>query len=87
MTEFRESGCQNLENSQGVLNELLAKGRREYISPYHAAMAQLAVGDTGRAFAGLDSAYAARDPLLTMNSYDRSWDPVRSDPRFVRLRA
>jgi len=51
------------------------------------AVAQLAVGDTGRAFALLDSAYALRDPFLPFNAWDAIWDSLRADPRFVRLRA
>jgi hypothetical protein len=37
-------------------------------------------------FAWLDSAYAGHDPFLAQSIYGSLWDPVRGDPRFVRLR-
>ena len=69
-----------------VLRELKARSRREYVPPHFIAQAELAVGDTARAFEWLERAYAARDPTLTQNLFDPLWDPLRADPRFVRLR-
>jgi hypothetical protein len=51
------------------------------------AVAYLGLGDLDRTFAWLDSAYTARDPLMTLTLDEPIWDPVRGDPRFVRLRA
>jgi TolB-like protein/Flp pilus assembly protein TadD len=70
-----------------VLHELEANARREYVSPWQLAVANLGLGDRDRTFAWLDSAYAERDPFLLSGISGPLWDPVRSDQRFARLRA
>ena len=70
-----------------VLRELEARASREYVSPWQFAEAYLGLGDRDRTFAWLDSAYAAHDPFLLTTIVSPLWDPVRSDPRFARLRA
>jgi serine/threonine protein kinase/tetratricopeptide (TPR) repeat protein len=69
-----------------VLRELEARSRREYVPPWDMAVAHLGLGDVDSTFAWLDSAYTARDPLVTLALSDPIWDPVRRDPRFARLR-
>ena len=44
-------------------------------------------GETDRAFAALDRAWAFRDPGLAFIKADRWVDPLRSDPRFAALLA
>jgi eukaryotic-like serine/threonine-protein kinase len=73
--------------AMAVLRELEARSRREYVPPWEMAVAHLGLGDIDRTFAWLDSAYTARDPLVTLALSDPIWDPVRGDPRFARLRA
>jgi tetratricopeptide (TPR) repeat protein len=70
-----------------ILRELEARSRREYVSPYAIALTHLALGDTDRTFAWLDSAVTARDPLLRINILDPTLDPLHADARFARLRA
>jgi TolB-like protein/Tfp pilus assembly protein PilF len=70
-----------------VLHELEARARREYVSPWQFAEAHLGLGERDSTFAWLDSAYAAHDPFLLTGISSPLWDPVRSDPRFARLRA
>jgi hypothetical protein len=70
-----------------VLRQLEARSRREYVPPWDMAVAHLGLGDFDGTFAWLDSAYTARDPLVTLALSDPIWDPVRGDPRFPRLRA
>ena len=43
------------------------------------------IGDTERAFALLDKAYAERDWMLRDLKVSPMWDPLRNDPRFARL--
>jgi eukaryotic-like serine/threonine-protein kinase len=69
-----------------VLRELETRSRREYVPPWDMAVAHLGLGDFDGTFAWLDSAYTARDPLVTLALSDPIWDPVRGDPRFARLR-
>jgi hypothetical protein len=70
-----------------VLRELEADARREYVPPWETAVAYLGLGDVDRTFAWLDSAYTARDPLMTLALDEPIWDPIRGVPRFARLRA
>jgi eukaryotic-like serine/threonine-protein kinase len=73
--------------AKAVLRELETRSRREYVPPWDMAVAHLGLGDFDGTFAWLDSAYTARDPLVTLALSDPIWDPVRGDPRFARLRA
>ena len=74
--------------AKAVLQELEARVRREYVSPFDIALARLGLGDNDRALAWLDSAVTARDPRLVVEGIaDPIWDPVRADPRFAQLRA
>jgi tetratricopeptide (TPR) repeat protein len=71
-----------------VLRELEARSRREYVSPWSIALAQLGLGDADAALAWLDRAVAERDPYLTAEGGNNPlWAPLRADPRFGRLRA
>jgi serine/threonine protein kinase/Flp pilus assembly protein TadD len=67
------------------LRELQARARREYTSPYSLALAHLALGQRDSAFAWLDRAAQARDPLLLRWLRSPVLAPLRSDARFTRL--
>jgi len=69
-----------------LLRQLEARSRREYVSPWAIAIAHLGLGDTAGAFEWLDRGVVARDPNLTGGLSAPFWDPLRADPRFVRLR-
>ena len=43
------------------------------------------LGETDRAFASLQQAYAARSGQLVLLDVDPDADPLRSDPRFAEL--
>jgi serine/threonine-protein kinase len=73
--------------AMGILRQLEERRQREYVPPWELAIAHLGLGDRDGTFAWLDSAYAARDPLVTLGLSEPIWDPVRTDPRFARLRA
>jgi tetratricopeptide (TPR) repeat protein len=70
-----------------VLGQLEAQARREYVPPWHLAVAYLGLGEPDSTFAWLDSAYRARDPNLLVDISGQLWGPVRADPRFSALRA
>ena len=53
--------------------------------PAAAAALYANIGDTERAFALLDKAYAERDWMLRDLKVSPMWDPLRNDPRFARL--
>ena len=53
--------------------------------PYRIAAAYLALGDKDRAIEWLRKDYAERDNWMTWLKVDPVMDPLRSDPRFVKL--
>jgi TolB-like protein/Tfp pilus assembly protein PilF len=67
------------------LRDLQARARREYTSPGALAVAHLALGQRDSAFAWLDRAAQARDPLLLRWLRSPVMAPLRSDARFARL--
>ncbi len=69
--------------------QLLARmdslSRTEYVTSYGRALVHAALGDRDSTFFWLDRAFAERSHWLVWLNRDRRWNPVRSDPRFVRL--
>lgn len=68
-----------------ALRELEGRAARGHVPPTCFAACYLAVGDLERALAWLERAYAERDEWLLTALTTSFVDPVRSDPRFVRL--
>ena len=56
-----------------------------YVSPMEFAMTYIALGEADRAFAALEEAFGQRAPWLASLAADPAFEPVRADPRFVRL--
>jgi len=71
--------------AQAILAELNQMSSRRYISPLCAAIIYVGLGDKQRALDGLEKAYAARSQFLAYLKIDETWDPLRSDPRFIEL--
>lgn len=59
--------------------------RTRYLSHYHFALAQVGLGETGEAFAALETAMVEGDPALTYMAVEPRFEPLRSDPRYLRL--
>jgi len=57
----------------------------QLVSHYDFAMIHAGLGDTERAFAELDSAYAERPWAMLLLTVDPAFDGLRTDPRFDRL--
>lgn len=64
-----------------------AAGSLPGISTYVVAQCAVAVGDSAKALALIESAYEQRDAHLTMMAVDPALDPLRTDPRFQRVLA
>ena len=68
-----------------VLNGLLARSKKEYVSPYEIAVIYAGLGDKDRAFDWLEKAYEERSNALARFRMDpRIWS-LRSDSRFQDL--
>jgi eukaryotic-like serine/threonine-protein kinase len=77
---------------RSILDGLLARSEREWISPLMIAQLHQALGDNDAAFHWYDRAYQVRENLLTVLHADRSWQLsppgaplVTSDPRWDSL--
>lgn len=71
--------------AQEVLDELIERSKRRYISPTVVASLHAALGNNDAAFAWLEKAIAARDFILVSLKVDPIFDRLRSDPRFAEL--
>jgi TolB-like protein/lipoprotein NlpI len=59
--------------------------RTRYLSSYHFALAQAGLGDMNEAFAALETAMVEGDPALTYMAVEPRFEPLRADPRYMRL--
>jgi len=75
----------NLEKAHEMLRELDKLSKHIYVSKYHLAPIQAAVGDKDKAFESLQSAYKERDADLIYLKTDPRFDVLRSDPRFEMM--
>jgi eukaryotic-like serine/threonine-protein kinase len=75
------------ENSEArkVLQDLRELSTHSYISPFFLAKLSVALGEQEQALTRLEEAYAERDPYLAWLKVERSFDPLREDPRFRDL--
>jgi hypothetical protein len=71
------------KKARDILREL--ETTKEYVSPAELSILYIALGESEKAFALLDRAYAEHAlPLQYLNA-DHAFDPLRSDPRFRDL--
>jgi serine/threonine protein kinase/Tfp pilus assembly protein PilF len=74
-----------LEEAKGILEELEARSKQQYISPFALAHIYVAMGDLDKAFELADKAYEERDENLISIKIHPTWTVVRSDPRYKAL--
>jgi tetratricopeptide (TPR) repeat protein len=75
----------NLEKANEILTELDKLSKHAYVSKYHLAPIQAAMGDKDKAFESLESAYKERDSDLIVLKVDPRFAVLRSDPRFEMM--
>ncbi len=80
-TAYAQAG--DREKAQAILEQLQTSER--YVSPCELAILYAALGERERAFASLETAYAAHDPNLEYLGAQPAYDSLRSDPRFADL--
>jgi eukaryotic-like serine/threonine-protein kinase len=68
-----------------ILNELQSRSKSQYVSPLDIATVQLGLGDKDAAFALLERAVDTHAGGLVFLAVDPRYDPVRQDPRFLRV--
>ena len=65
--------------------ELKKKSLRGVVTPFNQALVSLGLGDRARALDYLEQAYAADSQWLGWLKNDRTFDPLRAEPRFKAL--
>jgi len=73
------------DKAQAILDQLLARSQREFVSPEILANVYCGLNDRERAVDWLEKSYAARTPGLVYIGVDAVYDPLRSEPRFQAL--
>jgi hypothetical protein len=68
------------------LDYLKGRAKAEYVSPWVFAMAYARAGEKEHALEWLEKAYRQHTPMLIWLKAERTWDILRSDPRFQALR-
>jgi TolB-like protein/DNA-binding winged helix-turn-helix (wHTH) protein/Tfp pilus assembly protein PilF len=72
-------------DAETVLQGLLERARRSYVSPFDIALIYTALGQKDTAFAWMTKAVAERSTWLVYSKWEPRLDPLRSDPRFQDL--
>ncbi len=79
--------CGRAADARLLLDELLQRSRREYVSGLYLALIHFGLGNTDEAFAYLERTVEERDPCLTGLNVWPVLDMVRSDPRFLLVQS
>ena len=75
----------NIEAAEATLGEIDAISKRRYISPYHLALVNCALGKIDRALDLLEQAEQTRDAKVLWLGVDPELDPLHGHPRFNDL--
>jgi len=75
----------NLEKAHEILRELDKLSKQVYVSKYHLAFIQAAMGEKDKAFESLESAYKERDGELIFLKTDPKFAVLRYDPRYEMM--
>ena len=73
------------EQALAIASELDTLSQTRYVSPVYSAFVYLGLGDTTRAFAFLDKAFAERSEWMMALKIEPEFDSVRRDPQFQAL--
>jgi tetratricopeptide (TPR) repeat protein len=71
--------------ARALMREMADSPSLERVHPAAAGALHALLGDSDRAFALLDQAFAERDWMLRDAKVSPMWDPLRKDPRFGKL--
>jgi serine/threonine protein kinase/tetratricopeptide (TPR) repeat protein len=74
-----------LKRAREVLRELKKRAEEGYVKPYFMAMAHAALDERDASFELFERAFAERDHWLLWFCTEPKLDPLRSDPRYIKL--
>jgi tetratricopeptide (TPR) repeat protein len=75
----------NTAQAENILGEMRAIEKQRYISPYHTALVNCALGKTVEALDLLERAYKNRDAKLLWMAVEPELEPLHGNPRFNEL--
>ncbi len=73
------------DDARRILHELLTLDRATYVAPTAIAMIHLGLGDLAQTLTWLQRGFAERDAELVLLQTSPVWDPLRTDPGFLRI--
>jgi TolB-like protein/Flp pilus assembly protein TadD len=72
-------------SAQKVIDELMAESSQRYVSPLDIAAFYSVMGEREKAFEWLEKAYSEPAPWLIELNVNHDWEPIRDDPRFLKM--
>jgi len=76
----------NRAEAERIINQLQAKSKESYISPYFIAVVYSGLDEKDAAFEWLEKACDERHPYLTLMAVEPVFNNLHSDPRFQELK-
>lgn len=73
------------EDAETVRDEMVNAAATSYVKEYFLSLAHVALGDHEEALGYLENAAAERDPWLVWFGTEPKLDPLRKEPRFIKL--
>jgi TolB-like protein/DNA-binding winged helix-turn-helix (wHTH) protein/Tfp pilus assembly protein PilF len=77
----------NSAEAMALMAQLQARSKKEYVSPFYIATVYLGLGKNDQALTWLEKAYEDGSNGLVFLNVEPELDPVRSNPRFLSIRA
>jgi TolB-like protein/DNA-binding winged helix-turn-helix (wHTH) protein/Tfp pilus assembly protein PilF len=75
----------NLDEAQKLLAQLMARSKKQYVSPFYIAIVYVALGKKDLAMNWLERAFVDRSNGLVFLKVEPELDPLRANPRFIAL--
>ena len=82
---YARASAGDVIEARKILENLTQQPSHRYVPPYSIALIYIGLGDFDHAVEWLNKAYEDRCMYLVYVKADPLLDPLRSDPRFVRL--
>jgi len=75
----------NLDEAQKLLAQLMARSKKQDVSPFYIAIVYVALGKKDLAMNWLENAFVDRSNGLVFLKVEPELDPLRANPRFIAL--
>ena len=72
-------------DAEGIRAYLFTLAQQRYVAANRFALIELGLGNRGKALEWLEKSVVERSPTISYIFVDPTWDPLRSEPRFMAL--